>query len=349
MLVLSCTDSDQVPPDPALNAVEVETIQIQPASWMHNFKSYGLVTPAEEFEITVEVSATVLEVLFKDGDSVEVGDLLLRLDSKKLKFSLDGTLASVEEARANFEQAQSTHERNRPIYESGVISEQIYMQSNARVKSGKASLSRAIAAHEIALEELADAEVKSPVNGVITLRNVESGQNVSPAARLGVIRVKDALRVEAFVSQKDVNYVVEGMRVDITSPGAPGQYFFGRVDQVASSAEPSTGNFEIGVIVDDAGGLLKDGMSAMVKFTGKPQQGVLGLPREALVDRGRRLIVYRVENDRARAVELTLGVGNSELVPVFSGLNSGDEIVISNLRLMSDGQLIQHAAKNPEN
>jgi membrane fusion protein (multidrug efflux system) len=348
-LLLACTDSDQALVDQAPQAVVVQTTRIQPASWSHNFKSYGLVTPAEEFEITVEVSATVREVLFKAGDSVEAGDVLLRLDDKKLKFRLDGTAASVEEARANYEQARSTHKRNKPIYDSGVISEQIYLQSEARLKSGKANLSRAIASHDIALEELADAEVESPVTGVVTRRNVESGQNVSPIDRLGVIRVQDALRVETFVSQKDVNHIDEGMLASITSPGVPGQTFWGRVDQVASSAEPSTGNFEVGVVAEDADGLLRDGMSAMVEFTGTPQQGVLGLPRTALVDRGRQLIVYRVENDKAQAVELTLGVGNSELVPVFSGLDSGDEIVISNLRLISDGQLIRRATIDSEN
>jgi membrane fusion protein (multidrug efflux system) len=328
--------------------VEAQTVLVQPGSWARNFKSYGLVTPAEEYEIGVEVSSTVKEVLFREGQAVEVGDLLLRLDAKKLTLRLEGALASVEEARANFEQTRSTHERNESIYKTGVISEQTYRQSEAAYKSATANLRRAVSAFDIAREELDDTEVKSPVSGVVTERNIETGQSVSPVDHLGLIRVQDALRVESFVSQKDINHVSMGMQALVTSPGAPGQTFAGRVDQVASSAEPATGNFEVGVLVDDSGNLLKDGMSAMVEFRGAPQRSMLAIPRAALVDRGRRLIVYRVEDDVARAVEPTLGVGNAEMVPVYGGLASGDEIVVSNLRLVSDGTQLKRIGQNPE-
>jgi RND family efflux transporter MFP subunit len=347
-LLQACSETETARPDVAPVAVQAQTVRVAPASWVRNFKSYGLVTPAEEYEIGVEISATVKEVLFREGDKVQVGDVLLKLDEKKLKLKLEGASANVEEARANHQQAKSMHERNRPIYQSGVISEQSFLQSEANFKAAEANLRRAISAYDIARQELADTEVKSPVNGVVTHRDIESGKSVSSVDQLGVIRVLDALRVETFVSQKDINHVRVGMVAQVVSPGVPGQTFVGRVDQVASSAEAATGNFEVGVVVDDAGGLLRDGMSAMVEFKGEPQPDMLAIPRAALVDRGRRLIVYRVVDDRAQAVEPTLGVGSSEQIPVFSGLASGDEIIVSNLRLISDGQLIRRADANPE-
>ena len=242
----------------------------------------------------------------------------------------------------------STHERNESIYKTGVISEQTFLHSYAVLKSAQANLRRARSSLSIATEELADAVVKSPVNGVVTRRNIEPGQTVSPMDHLGVIRVTNALRVEAFISQKDINHVGIGMEARVTSPGAPGQVFAGRVDQVASTAEAATGNYEVGVVVDDASGLLKDGMSAMVEFTSATADSTLAVPRSALVDRNRKLIVYRLENNVARAVEPTLGIGNSEVVPVYGGLSSGDEIVVSNLRLVTDGQQIQRSNELPE-
>lgn len=340
-LLQACSETETAPIDVAPAVVQAKTVHVQPGSWIRNFKSYGLVTPAEEHEIGVEVSATVNEVLFREGEAVEVGDLLLKLNDRKLKLKLDGARANVEEARANHEQAKSTHERNASIYKTGVISEQTYLQSDAAYKGAKANLRRAISAFDISREELADTEVKSPVSGVVTRRNVESGHSVTPMDRLGVIRVQTALRVESFVSQKDINHVRVGMAAEVSSPAVPGRMFVGRVDRVASSAQPATGNFEVGVVVDDTGALLRDGMSAMVEFRAAPQEDMLAIPRAALVDRGRRLMVYRVVDDRAQAVEPLLGVGNAEHVPVLSGLNSGDEILVSNLRLISDGQLIR--------
>ena len=346
-LLQACSKSETAPMPTDPVAVPARTQVVQAGSWTHSFKSYGLVTPAEEYEIGVEVSSTVEEVLFREGDTVAAGDMLMRLDDRRLQLRLDGARATVEEARAAHEQARTTHERNRSIYETGVISEQAYLASEAQFKASKANLRKAVSAYDIASEELADAHVKSPVNGVVTRRDVESGQNVSPASQLGVIRVMDALKIETYVSQKDINFVSVGMEARVSSPGVPGQVFVGRVDQVASTAEEATGNFEVGVLVEEGINLLRDGMSAMVEFRSAEQQDTLAVPRAALVDRGRRLIVYKVVDDIATAVEPTLGVGNADAVPVYSGLSAGDEVVVSNLRLVSNGQLIQRNG-NPE-
>ena len=327
--------------DTASRAVTVRTTTVEPGSWTHTFKSYGTVHPAEEYEIGVEVSSTVEEVLFREGEAITAGDLLLRLDDRRLKLRLDSAEASVEEARAAHDQARSTHERNQSIFRTGVISEQAFRQSEADLKSAGANLRRAISSLEMAREELADAQVRSPVSGLVTRRDVEPGKNVSPMDRLGVIQVMDALRIETFISQKDINHVRVGLPATVSSPGVPGRVFVGRVDQVASSAEEATGNFEVGVVVEQGDDLLRDGMSAMVEFRGAQREDALAVPRSALVDRGRRLIVYRVEDGIAREVEPALGVGNAERVPVYAGLVAGDEIVISNLRLVSDGAPVQ--------
>ena len=328
--------------------VTVQTTIVQPGSWTHSFKSYGVVHPAEEYEVGVEVSSTVEEVLFREGESVAAGDLLLRLDDRRLKLRVDSAEASVEEARATQEQTRSTHERNQSIFKTGVISEQAFRQSEANFKAAGANLRRSLSSLEMAREELADAQVRSPVSGVVTRRDVEPGKSVSPMDRLGVIQVMDALRIETFISQKDINHVRVGLPATVTSPGVPGRVFAGRVDQVASSAEDATGNFEVGVVVEQDSDLLRDGMSAMVEFRGAQQQDALAVPRTALVDRGRQLMVYRVEDDIAREIEPVLGVGNAERVPVYAGLVAGDEIVISNLRLVVNGTPIRRRDAAPE-
>ena len=237
LLVLqACSEGNTVTFETGPSAVPARTTIVQAGSWTHKFKSYGLVKPAEEYEIGVEVSATVEEVLFREGQVVEVDEILLRLDDRKLALRLEGARASVEEAQAAHEQARSSHQRNRSIFETGVISEQAFLASEAQLKSSHANLRRALSSYDIAKEELADSEVKSPVNGVVTRRDIEPGQNVSPASRLGVIRLQGALRVETFVSQKDISHVSVGMTASVTSPGVPSQVFVGRIDQVASSA-----------------------------------------------------------------------------------------------------------------
>lgn len=348
LALVGCADTEKPVPDKVVEPVAVRTHVVVPGSWTHSFKSYGLVRPSEEYEIGVEVNSTVEAVLFRAGDAVAAGDLLIRLDDKKLRMRRDGARASVEEAQAAHEQARATHDRNAAIFETGVISEQAFLASQSQFKSAQANLRRALSSLDIAEEDLADTQVRSPVSGVVTRRDIEPGQNVSPASRLGVIRVTDALRVEAFVSQKEINHIHVGMPAAVSSPGAPGQVLVGRVDQVASAAEENTGNFEVGVVVEGAGSILRDGMSAMVEFRGMTADRVLAIPRDALVDRNRKLIVYRLDGDIAREVEPQVGIGDAAMVPIYAGLASGDEIVISNLRLVSDGQQVVINRQAPE-
>ena len=330
------------------SAVKVHTITVEAGSWLHNFKSYGLVKPAEEYKVGVEVSSTVTEVFFREGQAIESGALLLRLDDKKLQLRLEVARASVEEASADYEQASSSHERNKSIFETGVISEQAFLQSKARLKASGANLRRVTSNHDIATEELADAEVRSPISGVITSRDVEPGQNVSPTSQLGMISLVGGLRVETFLSSKDINFVEQGMEAKVTSPALPGVSFVGVVDQVSRSAEDATGNFEVDLIVKNKDSLLRDGMSAVVEFESTPQQDTLAIPRSAIVDRGRRLVVYRVSDGRAEVVEPVLGVGRSDVVPIYSGLESGDQLIVSPLRLISHGQHVLNNNGAPE-
>lgn len=346
LLIQSCSESDSTTSEPTRRLVSVKTVYVQPDTWSHSFKSYGIVWPAEEYDIGVKVAATVEQVLFREGETINAGDVLLKLDDNKLKLTVEAASANVEQARANLEEAKSTYERNKAVYQSGVISEHAYLQSETKYKSSKAMLSHALSSLEITQTELASSTLKSPVSGVVTGRNVESGQTVAPSDRLGTIRVRDALRVKTFVSQKDINYLQIGALVSVTSPAVPGRVFPGRIDQLASSAETDTGNFEVGVLIDDAGNLLRDGMSATVEFQEPPKQHVLAIPREAVVDRHRKLIVYRVVDNVARETAPVFGIGNNQFLPVLSGLDSGDEIIVNNLQLVSDGQSIERAADN---
>jgi membrane fusion protein (multidrug efflux system) len=311
---------------------------------VRELKSYGRVTPAEEFDINATVSATVQEVRFDQGESVEVGQLLVKLDARHFELELEQAGAALSEAQARFDEASANHFRIEAIHEKRLVSEQAFKQSEATLAAARAALANAGAAFDIARERLKDTEVISPVSGIVSRRTIEPGQTANPMSSLGVIQLQNRMRVESYVSQKDVNFLRTGMNVKVTSPGTPGQEFTGVIESLAFSAEPRTGNFEVRIVLDETNGLLRDGMSAEVQFNNLAQSDVITLPREALVDRNRRLIVFRVVDDKARAVEPMIGIGNSSAVPLIRGLDPGDEIIISNLRLISDGQKIKRVS-----
>lgn len=341
ILLVACGAPAPVPVEPDHDVVDVTTYRLKTDQWVRRVRSFGLVRPAEEFEISSSVSATVTEVLFDEGRRVAAGDVLVRLDDRQLRLEKEQAEARLAEANARYDEARSTHERNQSIFEKRLISEQAFRQSEAALKSSAAILSSASSALDIAIERLADSTLLSPVSGMVSARNIEPGKTANPMSSLGTIQVEDRLRIETYVSQKDINYLRTGMLTRVASPAVPDMSFEGVIESLASSAEPTTGNFKVRVSVPSANGLLMDGMSTEVLFDGLTQNNVISLPRSALVDRNRKLLVFRIVDGEAKAVEPIIGVGDATSVPLLGGLEPGDEIIVSNLRLVSDGQKIR--------
>ncbi|MFT7286277.1 MAG: RND family efflux transporter MFP subunit [Halieaceae bacterium] len=340
-LLSACGAPEPVPVEPDYDVVDVTTYKLKPDQWVRQVRTFGLIRPAEEFEISSSLSATVIEVLFDEGQRVTAGDVLVRLDDRQLRLEKEQAEARRAEASAKYDEARSTHERNELIFEKRLISDQAFRQSEAALKSAAAVLASTSSALDIAIERLTDATLVSPVSGMVSERNIDPGKTANPMASFGTIQLENRLRVETYVSQKDINFLRTGMLARVVSPAVPGLKFEGAIESLASSAEPTTGNFKVRVSVLSANGLLMDGMSAEVIFDGLTQNNVISLPRAALVDRNRKLLVFRIVDDEAEAVAPVIGVGNGTSVPLLGGLEPGDEIVVSNLRLVSDGQKIR--------
>ena len=340
-LLAGCDHYPPSPKTPAPEWVRVSTSVIEAGQWQRKFSSFGQVVPADEYEISVDVSAVVKQVLFDEGQQINMGDTLLVLDDSKLRLMVASAEAGVADAKAQLHQAQTTHDKNISVFAKGAISEQAYLQSEANLKSAAANVQRAAAGLSIARQDLGDTQVVSPVAGVVKRRSIEPGKNVGPASSLGLIRSENLLRVETFVSQKDVNTLRIGAGCEVYAAGARNGVYLGLIESIAGAAEPATGNFKIRVSVNNSDGLLRDGMAAKVTFDSIAAQDVVAIPRAAVVDRNRKLIVFIVKDDAAQAIEPVLGVGSGDHYPVVSGLAAGDEVIVSNLRLITNGQLIQ--------
>ena len=343
----ACTEPERNAEPKRSGAVDVRTVTLAAGEWVRPIQSYGSVEPSEEIDISVDVSATVREVLFDEGQAVKAGDVLVVLDNKKLKLKVESAKASVANARALYEQAEATLARNEEIYEKGVISRQAFQPSQSDVKSTRAVLERELAALELARQDFEESSFVSPVDGVISRRSVEPGANVGPSSSLGTIRSDGAMRVETFVSEKDINFIRVGQLGEISASGAPGKIYSGRVISLAASAEAQTGNFRVRVAIENNDGFLKDGMSARVTMQGIAQSDVITVPRRTVVDRNRRQVVYVVEGGIAIEKAPAIGIGNRDAVPVLDGLSAGEQLIVSNLSLVSDGQPVNVVGQNP--
>lgn len=344
LMLLGCSERmEKIEAKPSSDLLTVQTVTLTPQTWQSHFDSYGYLESTEAVNISIDFSATIESVTFRDGQAIRAGDVLIELDKRKQQLKLKRTAASVESAKAHLEKTKSTFRRHRDLVVTGALSQEQFKQSEGAFLSAQAALSEAEAALSLAKHTLKEATIISPVNGIIEKRNAEPGQTVLPGDRLASVQVTNTLRAVIYVSEREVNLLRLGSIAPMTSPGVPGREYTARVESVARSADVQTGNFEVKLTVDNGDSLLRAGMSARLRINGIERENTLVIPRAALVDRNRRRVVFIADKGVVKEVEPTMGVGTGEYVPVLAGLQPGDQLVVSSLELVRSGSSVLSA------
>jgi RND family efflux transporter MFP subunit len=293
------------------------------------------------------------------GDHVKAGQILAELEAPELiqqlrqaQATLAQTASSVEQAQASMQQArtneklaQVTAQRWANLFQRGVVSRQENDTYRAQYESSSANsqaLEKAVAA---ARSNVAAAEanvarfselqgfskVRAPFDGVITVRNVDTGELVSEGTTL-LFRLAQMGRVRTYVNvpQSGAESVRVGQVAHLTIPDLPGRVFDGSVTRTANALDPATRTLLVEVQLSNPEGTLFPGMYAQVDLTTPRQDPPLLIPGDTLVVRADGPQVAVVGADRSVSfARIRLGRDFGDRIEVLSGLVAGQQIVVN--------------------
>ena len=194
---------------------------------------------------------------------------------------------------------------------------------------------------DIAETELAERNIISPVDGVLERESVEVGQYVQPGEILAIIQADGALQVIAHVNENEVVQMSVGQTASVIVAGVE---YKALIESVGRSVKPQTGNYEIKLRIHGHHLHLREGMSARVNLSVTSSQPVLLVPRNAVVDRNRKRVVFVVkqQGEQLRAVArlVQFGLPDRNYLPVVAGLETGDQLIVGPMELMTDGVVV---------
>ncbi len=248
----------------------------------------GTLSPLTTVEVGTQISGIISEIYVDFNDKVEEGQLLARLDTLLLEASLMDAEASLERAEAQLELAQSDYDRNKPLYEKGLISEAEFLPYSIAVKTQKASLKSARASFKRASQNLQYAEITSPIAGKVIERNVEEGQTVAASFSTPTLFIiaEDLKQMEilAEVDESDIGRIKEGQSVKFDVQAYEDTIFKGVVKQVRLQPAVVSNVVTYTVIVQatNENELLLPGMTATVDFIIDQCKDALLAPNAAL-------------------------------------------------------------------
>ena len=265
----------------------------------------GTVQPLNQVDVGTEISGTIRTVEVDYNDRVKVGQVLARIDTEKLQAQVLQSQAALESAQAKLSEAQATVsevrdnlERFKQVREmSGgkVPSQREYDAADALLKRAvsneatlKAQISEAKWKLSIDQTNLSKAVIRSPVNGVVLKRQVESGQTVAASLQTPVLfTIAENLvqmEVQVDVDEADVAQVQVGQQASFTVDGYPGRAFNAVVKQVRYGPETVQGviTYKTLLSVDNSDLALRPGMTATADITVKKIDNVVLVPNAAL-------------------------------------------------------------------
>jgi RND family efflux transporter MFP subunit len=280
---------------------------------------------------------------------VNKGQVIARFDGADLRARLTAQETTLDEARAKLDLAQKNRHSNEALLKQNYISQTAFDNVNNSVDLAKASLKSALAQREIAQLALADTVVRAPVDGIISKRNVQPGEKVSPDSPLVTIVDLNQLTLEAAVPASEIPRVKIGQEVRFHVDGFGERIFTGNVARINPAAEAGSRSMTVYVAVNNRDLALKGGMFAKGQLTLEKHPEMPTIPVTALRKHEGRDVVYRIVDNQIQIQPVKLGLRNEEegLVQVLEGLEVGSTVVNSKLEGVKAGSKVKLPVASP--
>lgn len=353
----------------------------------------GKIQPETEVKITPDVSGEIVELLVKDGDNVKKGQFLLKIKPDNYISARDRSLAALNATKANlansramltqvearYEQARLSYNRSKKLWDERTISESEWESAQSSFEIAKADVTatqQSVAAAEFSVrsaeatlkeasENLVKTSVYAPMDGTITVLNVEKGERVVGTELMSgteMLRVANLDRMEVLteVNENDIVRVKLNDSALVEVDAFPDRKFKGIVTEIANSAT-TTGlttdqvtNFEVKILLlkESYDDLITErkpqpfrpGMSASVDILTELKTGILAVPlqsvtllADSLVEADTvslttgsddaREVVFVVDKGKVKTTEVTTGIQDNNYIEVISGIAVGTEVV----------------------
>lgn len=282
----------------------------------------GVAEPVRQAMLATRLAGTVTAVHVREGDMVRAGQALLDVDARDVAAKATQAAAMLADARAMHADATTQAARIQALYTDSAA-------TRAQFDASQVGLARAGAAVRAAEGGMAEVEamrsygtLRAPFAGVVTQRLADPGSFAGPGMPVLVVQDVGMLRISASAGGELVRAVRRGQVLEATIDGAPVR---ATVEAVVPGA---TGNlFTVSATVPNAGSTHRAGSSAVLRVPGAPQRALL-VPQSAIVRDGdlTGVTVRSGSRDALRWVRIGAPVGT--MVPVTSGLASGEVILV---------------------
>jgi RND family efflux transporter MFP subunit len=307
----------------------------------------GVISPSQNAEPAFEVPGKIVEFPVDEGQSLDEGAVIARLDPRDFQ-------AEVDKARANLRKTETDLKRFKTLYQKGVNpktdverAEQFYEITEANLRTA-----------EKALE---DTVLRAPFAGTVAKKLVDDFQNVQAKQPVVILQDESTLEIDVNVPEADFARMTPGLTIEernrrtrpsVSVSSIPGRSFPARIKEFSTTADPVTRTFKATFAFERPSDVtVRPGMTAKVTLTPSEAGAVVGgvsIPaRAVLTDETGEAFVWVIDPETmtAKRTPVVAGGLSGEDIGILSGLTGGEQIAISGVHQLRDGMRVRRFGK----
>jgi RND family efflux transporter MFP subunit len=352
--------------------IEVRTVQARAAGGggaeRTVLNASGYVTARRQATVSAKVTGKVIEVNIEEGMKVKEGQVLARLDDSNVRTSLDiaqaqldSTRLSLEETKAQLKQADLAFARETELARQKIASQADLEAAEANAMTLRQRLSRqqldiTTADRQVALwkQQIEDMVIRSPFDGVVTTKNAQPGEMISPISagggftRTGIGTVVDmnSLEIELDVNESYINRVEPGQPAEAALDAYPDWKIPCKVIAIIPTADRQKATVKVRVGFDKLDPRILPDMAVKVAFretAAAPAalaRSVI-VPKSALQNQDGRDVIFAVVNGRAERRAVTVSEAQGDDTVLSAGVSAGDKVIAEPPAGLKDGAAVK--------
>lgn len=333
--------------------VELATVEL--ASLVQIFPITGRLVPRQQGAIAARIKGRVARVLVQVGERVKKGQILAELSRDRLKLEVELRDAEVNQARARLKSAKAQVaylnqevKRLEGLRRSAAFSQARYedkrqevVKARAAVEETAAALSKAMATRDLARIDLSDSAIRAPFSGAVIIRHVSAGAYINAGTPVVTLLNNQSLEIEADVPSDKLDGMRPGDMITVRLGGKI--KITARLRAIIPDENPLSRTRAVRLTPSHAARekVLVANQSVVIEVPSGNGRKVVSIPKDAVVNRRNKKIVFLFENGSVRPVHIQIGKSFAGKFEVRSGLEAGQIIVVTGNELLRPGQRVR--------
>jgi RND family efflux transporter MFP subunit len=331
-------DTSKAATTPAAMLVGPENISVVKSQQIRSGPALsGTLQPEQQATARAEIAGTVLQTMAEQGQRVNKGQVLARIDDATLREAELAARSAVTTAQNSSDLNKRQLERNQTLLKAGAIAERDMELVQNQYTAAESQLATAKSQLANAQKQLAKATIVAPFSGIVSMRSVNAGDVLQVGGATFTVVSPSTMRLEASVPADQLSAIRIGAPVDFTINGYPNRPFTGHITNINPVADPATRQVRVLVSLPNSGGQLVGGLFADGHVAAEVR-GAPVVPVAAVDERGLKPYVMMIKGGMVQKQEVDLGIRDAatETVEVKSGVQPGDTILLGAARGISE-------------